>query len=59
MLLHAVEDAQIAAYLDDDPAARAGPVVESAVASILANDAQHVAVRAGRARASLRSRPRS
>jgi Ferritin-like domain len=42
-LLHAVENAQIAAYLD--AVARLEPgVVKQSVASILANDAQHVAV---------------
>ena len=43
MLLHAVERAQIAAYLNAIPRLEPG-VVKQQVASILANDAQHVAV---------------
>ena len=43
MLLHAVEQAQIAAYLNAIPRLEPG-VVKQQVASILANDAQHVAV---------------
>ncbi len=43
MLLHAVERAQITAYLNAIPRLEPG-VVKQQVASILANDAQHVAV---------------
>jgi hypothetical protein len=42
-LLHALERAQIAAYLGAIPVLSPGPV-RAAVASILANDAQHIAV---------------
>jgi bacterioferritin (cytochrome b1) len=42
-LLHKIEQAQIAAYLETIPRLRPG-VVKQQVASILANDAQHVAV---------------
>ena len=42
-LLHRLERAQIAAYLDAIPQLSPGPV-RAAVASILANDAQHLAV---------------
>ena len=42
-LLHAVERAQIAAYLDALPRLRPGTLKQQ-VASILANDAQHLAV---------------
>ncbi len=43
MLLHSIEQAQIAAYLDAITRLEPG-VVKQQVASILANDAQHVAV---------------
>jgi hypothetical protein len=43
MLLHSIEQAQIAAYLDAVTRLEPG-VVKQQVASILANDAQHVAV---------------
>jgi len=42
-LLHAVERAQVAAYLDAIPRLRPGTLKQQ-VASILANDAQHLAV---------------